>query len=275
MNRKIFLLGAVVAFGAAAAVAGVGKHSRASACDEATTTAATSSSCCAKMAGATAASADAGKTHGAMGVVASGDGCGWCPEAAAATCPVSGASASCDHALQASAASMSGCTQGAAVKTAGSDGCAGMKTAAAAAGCDKSMTAAAGSACEKGAAVAAGGDACCKNGAAAAASKEACKETCEETKTAALKGVVDELPYRENKRVVVAGTYACAHCTLHATETCAPVFKTADGKVYPLIRNPLAADLRKADTGNGLEIATSVKKIDGVKYLEVKSYKVL
>jgi len=148
-----------------------------------------------------------------------------------------------------------------------------------AAGCDHAQATTAGaSSCEKGAATttAMGGEGCCKSGEAKSASAEACKETCEAAKTAsAFNGAVDELPYAENKRVVLAGAYVCGHCNLHATEGCSPMFKTADGKVYPLIRNPEADKLRAANTGNGVEIASTVKKLDGIKYLEVKSYKSL
>jgi hypothetical protein len=158
--------------------------------------------------------------------------------------------------------------------TASAAGCDKSTAAAAGPSCDKSTAAAAGAGCAN-SAVAAGGDACCKSKATSAAAKAECQEACEKTKTAAIKGVIDELPYRENKRVVLAGSYACAHCTLKATETCAPMFKTTDGKIYPLIVNPMSAELRGVKSANGLEIATTVKKIDGIKYLEVKSFKAL
>lgn len=91
--------------------------------------------------------------------------------------------------------------------------------------------------------------------------------------SAAIKAVSDEVPYAENKRVVLKGEYACSHCTLHATSVCAPMFKTADGKIYPLMKTARASALRKA--GKSIEISTQVRKLDGVKYLEVKSYKTL
>jgi hypothetical protein len=158
-------------------------------------------------------------------------------------------------------ASADGCAKSAAVKTASADGCAATKSAAIHTASVRSADGM----------VAAGGGACCK-GDGETASGEKCDES---ATTAAIKDVVDEVPYAESKRVVVSGTYACGHCTMKATEDCTPMFKTADGKVYPLLKNNLSSKLRSADEGNGLEIATSVKKIDGVKYLEVKSYKVL
>jgi hypothetical protein len=251
MKRNLLLFGIVAAFGVLAVVAGAGDSTQAVACDE-TAKAASVSSCCAKSADATTAAATAVK------------------------------SSSCVKGAQARTASVSsGCTRGATVHTAAmnaSAGCAqGAAVLTAGAGCDKSAAVAAGgSSCARGAAVAAGGDACCKSGAAATASKEACKEVCDEAKTAAvLKAAVDELPYRENKRVVLTGAYVCGSCQLHVTEGCSPLFKTADGKVYPLIQNPEATRLRQADAGKGVEIASTVKKLDGVKYLEVKSYKTL
>ena len=256
MNRNLVLLGTVAAFGFAAVVAGAGDSTRAVACDE-TAKAASVSSCCATKGEAKSVSASAASIRGAKAKTVSS-----CTQGAAVTASMN-----------------SGCARSASVQTAAA-GCDKSANTAVAAGssCAKGTAVAAGSSCEKGTAVAAGGDACCKSGTATAAgSKEACKEVCDETKTAtAIKaGTVNELPYRENKRVVLTGAYVCGHCTLHVTDGCSPMFKTADGKVYPLIKNNESSSLRKADTGKGVEIASSVKKIDGVKYLEVKSYKAL
>lgn len=256
MNRNLVLIGTVAAFGFAAVVAGAGDSTRAVACDE-TAKAASVSSCCATKGEAQSASASAASIRGAKAKNVSS-----CTKGAAVTASMN-----------------SGCARSAAVQTAAA-GCDKSANTAVAAGssCAKGTAVAAGSSCEKGTAVAAGGDGCCKSGTATAAgSKEACKEVCDETKTAtAIKaGTVNELPYRENKRVVLTGAYVCGHCTLHVTDGCSPMFKTADGKVYPLIKNNESSSLRKADTGKGVEIASSVKKIDGVKYLEVKSYKAL
>lgn len=257
MNRNLILLGTVAAFGFAAVVAGAGDSTRAVACDE-TAKAASVSSCCATKGEAKSVSASAASIRGAKAKNVS----------------------SCSKGAAVTASMNSGCARSAAIQTAAAGCDKSAAAAAVAAGCDKSANTAvaAGSSCAKGTAVAAGGDACCKSGTATAAgSKEACKEVCDETKTAtAIKaGTVNELPYRENKRVVLTGAYVCGHCTLHVTDGCSPMFKTADGKVYPLIKNTESSSLRKADTGKGVEIASSVKKIDGVKYLEVKSYKAL
>ncbi len=188
-----------------------------------------------------------------------------CGKKGAAT--AASAKAECASKAVKTAAVHSGCTKSAAAAV------------AAGAGCEKSAAtaAAAGAGCEKSAATAAAAGAGCeKSGAAASAkSKEECAKVCNEAKTAALKAAVDDIPYRENKRLVLTGSYACGRCTLEVTETCSPLFKTAEGKVYPMIKSQLTQNLRRADAGNGVEIGSSVKKIDGIKYLEVKSYKSL
>jgi hypothetical protein len=99
-------------------------------------------------------------------------------------------------------------------------------------------------------------------------------QCCAATKTASLKGLVDEMPYRENKRVTLAGSYACGHCTLQKTEDCSPMLKTADGKIYPLLENARASELKDIE-GKNIEVSGTVKKVEGVKFLEVKSYKIL
>jgi hypothetical protein len=235
MNRNLLLLGTVAAFGLAAAVAGAGDATR------------SSKSKCDETAMAGSVSSCCAKNAGATAASV---------EASGSSCMRGAATTAAAH----------GCTRDASAHNAGMT----------MAGCDKGAATAAGSSCPKGAAVAAGSDACCKAGAVNTAAKEACKETCDHANTAsAFKGAVDELPYAESKRVVLTGAYVCGHCNLQVTEGCSPMFKTADGKVYPLIKNPESAKLRAANGGNGVEIATTVKKIGGVKYLEVKSYKTL
>jgi hypothetical protein len=159
------------------------------------------------------------------------------------------------------------------------------------AGCNSSMAAVAAhegcTAKTASAAMMAGGDGCSKSASAASSDKAAagcCEgktasaagsgEKCSSAKSASLKGVVDEMPYRESKRVVIAGSYACGHCTLQKTEDCSPMLKTADGKVYPLFQNNHAMEMRSRE-GKNLEVSGVVKKVDGVKFLEVKSFKVL
>jgi len=140
-------------------------------------------------------------------------------------------------------------------------------------------------------------DSCCKNGNTASATAS-CPESklasasgctagamktagmesgacCKVSKTdadhAALKGIVDELPFREAKRLVVAGSLECGKCNYKVVSTCAPLVKTADGKVYPLLQNDLVHDMRQNKDGE-YKMTTNVRKIEGISYLEVKAY---
>ena len=257
MTRKLQM---IAAFGMAAAIVGAGYTGLAFACDKATKTASAASSDCSKDAkvSATAASTQtasccakgaktttAGNVHKSMiksAVVAPG------------AAPVVNTAAF--------AANLNGTTV-----TAGSGSCCEAKSASAAN---------AGGSCDKSAAVqTAGGTTSCDAAAKTAHAKTAgSAESCEKsTQTAAAS--VDAIPYREDKRVVLTGTYECGHCGIGATAECSPMFKTADGKVYPLWNSDRVANLRDDKAAKNVEIATVVKKVDGVKYLDVKSFKTL
>jgi len=152
-------------------------------------------------------------------------------------------------------------------------GCSGsMATTAAMHDCSSQAAhAAAGAACDQSAKTASAGGSCCAEKAVQTASGD---EKCSTSKTASLKGVIDEMPYRENKRVTLAGAYACGHCNLDKTEDCAPMLKTADGKIYPLLETARASELKNTD-GKSIQVSGTVKKVDGVKFLDVKSYRVM
>jgi hypothetical protein len=267
----MLLWGTVAAFGVATIVAGAGDAGRAIACDKKTSqSAAATRSCDAK---STLTTADAGHVHDAVirsAVVApgvapvlnlaglggavtagDGDGCAWCPAGKCTTAEAAAGKAGCPV-----FASTAKCGAVKAVATAAGSGCRAT-SAAAAASCDKSAVKTAGA-----------GSSCC-------ASKTAHAAACEkkQLQSAAIKDGVDEIPYRENKRLVLTGNYACAHCALEITEACAPMFKTADGKVYPLMKSARATELRKAGAKNAVEVSVRVRKIEGVKYLDVKSFK--
>ena len=206
----------------------------------------TSAECAAKMSTASVASAEGCAAKMTTASVASADDC--CASKAAKTASVENSNTNVI-----TTASLNG-TSAPAGTIAGGDGC------------NKSSNAsAAGHSGDKASA------SCCDSKTASAAGSG---DKCATAKTASLKGKVDEMPFRENKRVVIAGSYACGHCTLNKTEDCAPMLKTADGKVYPLTQNNLAMDM-KSKEGKNLEVSASVKKVDGVKYLDVKSYKVM
>jgi hypothetical protein len=249
---------------------------------------------------------------GMMAKSGSAHECDWCPgemtasgcaaHMTASECSAKMSSSECASKMGAKGASASGCpfmAQQNAAATADYKGCPQGANATVAsnehAGCSASMTAAhegctgsmatvasAGHECTQSASTVAAHDGCANKTASAgagccdakSANTAAKEEKCGSAKTASLKGVVDEMPYRENKRVVLAGSYACGHCTLQKTEDCTPMLKTADGKIYPLLQNSHASELRDSE-GKNVEVSGTVKKVDGVKFLEVKSYKVL
>ncbi len=253
MTRKLIALGTVAAFGLAAAIVGAGDVGLAFACDKTTKTASAktadhskdsikaastqTASCCAKDGAKTTT---AGNVHKAMiqsAVVAPG------------AAPILN--------VAAFAAGVSGSTV-----TAGGGSCCESKSASAAT---------ASGSCDKSAAVhTAGAGQSCDAAAKTAGSHASCEKS---TQTAAAS--VDALPYREDKRLVLTGSYECGHCGIGATAECSPMFKTADGKVYRLWNGDRVASLRNDKAAKNVEIATVVKKVDGVKYLDVKSYKVL
>ena len=94
-------------------------------------------------------------------------------------------------------------------------------------------------------------------------------------KKAALIEIVDDLPYRESKRLVLTGNMGCGRCSYQATAGCQPLLKTADGKVYPLIKNSIVKKMQGSDAGSGFKVSSRVTRVDGVKFLQVTSFKVL
>ncbi len=268
MTRKMVVLGTIAAFGLSAALVGAGD---AFACDKST-----------KTASAKAASTKVAST-------------GSCTKDAAQASAVSASACTKDAAAATTTASASCCAKATKTTTAGDVHKAMIKSAMVAPGaspiintaafaanlqgstvsvedCCKSANASAamaGGSCDKGAAVHTAGAGKSCGSAAQTAGAEGCDKS---TKTAA---AVDVVPYRENKRLVLTGSYECGHCGIGATAECSPMFKTADGKVYPLWNSERVSNLREAETAKNVEISTVVKKVDGVKYLDVKSYKSL
>ena len=240
MNRSKMAFGTVAAFGLAVVLAGVGDSSFAVACDTSAKTASASASCCSKDKSANAASIEARKLKH-MRVTTASTAAGACTR---------------DAAMSASA---DGCTKSTTTAASMNSGCESAHASAAAAGCEKST------------AMAAGAGSCCDSKSA----KSAAIEGCDQAETASLKGAVDTLPYGENRRVVLAGTYECGHCGLNLTDECAPMLKTADGKVYPLMDNARVEAMRAAKCANGVEVSGLVRKVGGVKFIDVKSYRAL
>jgi hypothetical protein len=115
----------------------------------------------------------------------------------------------------------------------------------------------------------------------AACSKSACAGACcsataQASKQASdVREVTDELPYGNNKRLVLTGSIACGKCTYKTTASCAPLLKTADGKVYPLSpNNNLVNDMKHSKAGS-FEVSARVKKSYGTKYLDVVAFHTL
>jgi hypothetical protein len=234
---------------------------------------ASASGCAAHMASSEcAATMSAGACASKMG--AEGASASGCPFMMQQNAAVTADYKGCPHAVSAMVASNehAGCS---ASMSASHEGCTGSAAMVASAGHECMQNAGAVAAhdgCTSANKTASAGAGCC--GEAKSASTAAGDEACSSAKTASLKGVVDEMPYRENKRVVLAGSYACGHCTLQKTADCSPMLKTADGKIYPLFENARASELRDSE-GKNIEVSGTVRKVDGVKYLEVKSYKIL
>jgi hypothetical protein len=287
MTRKVWVLAIAGIVGVSIATATL----RASACDEKNKTASATPSCCAKE-GAKTASVDAKKVHSSMvksAVVAPGAApilnvaafgamlaggnqvgdCEWCPgmSMAAADCGAKMSASECSAKMGTQQAGAAHCPYKAMASKQSGIVTADVKGEGAA-----TTVASNEHACGSATMAMAGGEGCGAHAAKTAAhGEEAC---CAATKTASLKGLVDEMPYKENKKVTLAGAYACGHCTLAKTEDCSPMFKTADGKVYPLFKNARSSAMKDME-GKNIQVSGSVKKVDGVKYLEVKSYKVL
>ncbi len=260
MTRKIVMLGTLAAFGWAAAIAGP-----AFACDKATKSASAAST---KNASNTAAASGCTKDASAASATAA---------STPSCCATNGAKTTTAGNVHKAMIKSALVAPGAApiINTAAfAAGVNGSTVAAGAEGCCASKSAqgaTASGSCEKSAAVhTAGAGHACDAAAKTAGMSGSCTKS---TQTAA--AAVDAVPYREDKRLVLTGMYECGHCELNATEECSPMFKTADGKVYPLWNSDRVAALRNDKAAKNVEIATVVKKVDGVKYLDVKSYKTL
>lgn len=116
-------------------------------------------------------------------------------------------------------------------------------------------------------------------------SEKACAGKCSSTccadakraaHTSAVKKVVDNIPYREAKRLVVTGEVMCGKCAkIGEMVKCQPMVKTNDGKIYPLVKNGVVKKLRACHSDSQYKISGRVKKIQGVRYLDVTSVKVM
>ncbi len=97
--------------------------------------------------------------------------------------------------------------------------------------------------------------------------KSACKSACMSKGSKAAD--IEDLPYREGTRIVLTGRYVCGLCNLGVTEECQPGFQTKEGQNYLLVTNNLSDKLHDTARDNDVEIVSRVRKLNGVKYLEV------
>jgi hypothetical protein len=129
--------------------------------------------------------------------------------------------------------------------------------------------------------VASSGKASCSKAAQAACASQSktaqsacCAKMAKQAHYAQVKTAADNIPYRMNSRVVIAGTYQCGSCDLGTTDKCQAFIKTADGDLYPIKMDKQAKSIYKSGSKN-IEVVARVTKAGGVKYLDVTSFKAL
>jgi hypothetical protein len=111
----------------------------------------------------------------------------------------------------------------------------------------------------------------CAAAASCPMSKAGCSKTCGSKSAKTAK--IESIEQREGKTVVLTGRYVCGTCELGLegrSGECQPAFKTKDGKNYLLSSNNLSQRLRAEARDKDVEISSRVRKLDGVKYLEVE-----
>jgi len=157
--------------------------------------------------------------------------------------------AACDGKTKTASAQASACTKSASAAkvsaaTAGTSSCTKSKTASAAATCSEAARAA------------------------------CCAKMAKQAHYTQVKKAADNIPYRLNTRVVMAGTYTCGSCDLGATDTCQAFLKTADGQLYPLLHNKNVKMMYKMHKSGekDFEVTARVTKQGGAKYLDVTYY---
>jgi hypothetical protein len=111
--------------------------------------------------------------------------------------------------------------------------------------------------------------ACCPSASAAC-----CANKARQAHYAQVKELADDIPYRENTRLVIAGTVTCGSCDLGKTDKCQPFVKTADGDFYPLKRSGKIKEMKNTGSKE-FEVTTRVTKEGGIKFLEVTSFKAI
>ena len=97
--------------------------------------------------------------------------------------------------------------------------------------------------------------------------KSACKSAC--TSKGSKAASIEDLPFSEGTRIVLTGRYVCGLCNLCVTDECQPGFQTKEDQNYLLVTNNLSDKLRDTARDKDVEIVSRVRKLNGVKYLEV------
>ena len=88
---------------------------------------------------------------------------------------------------------------------------------------------------------------------------------------AQVREAADVIPYRENTRVELTGTYKCGMCDLGTTDKCQAFLKTANGQLYPLDKNSKVKQMYKSGAKE-FKVTARVVKQGGTKYLNVTNY---
>lgn len=106
------------------------------------------------------------------------------------------------------------------------------------------------------------------------AASNCCANKARKAHYAQVKEIADDIPYRQNTRLVIAGKFTCGACDLGKTDVCQPFVKTADGDFYPLKRNGKITEMKNTGSKE-FEITARVTKEGGIKFLDVTSFKAI
>lgn len=156
-----------------------------------------------------------------------------------------------------------------------SSGCGGhdhavAATSLAASGCGQTQAASGSKTCASGKVSAASDKGCAVS--SCPLSKAGCSTPCGSKPSKTAK--IESIDNREGDVVVMKGRYVCGTCELGlkaADGGCQPAFQTKDGKNYLLSKNNLSEKLRAEAREKDVEISSRVRKLSGVKYLEVEA----
>jgi hypothetical protein len=98
---------------------------------------------------------------------------------------------------------------------------------------------------------------------------------CAKMTASAIKKISSKIHFRESKRLVLRGKYVCGKCDLSKLDFCQGFLRTSKGDLYPLLGNNEVQRIKRMTCGSdsrGFEVVALVKIINGVKYLDVKTF---